>query len=185
MLHNHHPLVGRTLPGSQTRVSIRPAEDCARFILRIDPQKLGAASTVWGFDLPPVIGGLVSASGRIATCIGPDEWYLMAPPTEQDAIESAFADLYATTLHSLVDIGHREVGIVVEGPEAVLALQSSIAFDIAAMPVCSGCRTIIDRVQIILLREGQDHFRVEVWHSFSDHVWNLLVGICREIELGV
>jgi sarcosine oxidase subunit gamma len=185
MMHTHHPLVGRALSGAQTRVSIRPVEDCARFILRIDPQNLAKASSVWGADLPPDIGGLVSGSGRIAACLGPDEWYLIAPLAEQDAIESAFAALYVTTLHSLVDVGHREVGIAVEGPDAVLALQASIAFDIAGMPVGSGCRTIIDKAQIILIREGQDRFRVEVWHSFSDHVWNLLAGICREIELGI
>jgi sarcosine oxidase subunit gamma len=184
-MHNHHPLVGRVLTGAQTRVTIRPVEDCARFILRIDPQDLAAASRVWGTDLPPTIGGLVSGSGRIATCIGPDEWYLIAPLTEQAAIESAFAELYTATIHSLVDVGHREVGIAVEGPDAALALQASIAFEIAAMPIGSGCRTIIDRAQIILLREGQDRFRIEVWNSFADHVWHLLAGVCQEIELGV
>jgi sarcosine oxidase, subunit gamma len=185
MMHNHHPLAGRALSGPQTRVTIRPVEDCARFILRIAPQDLAAASNVWGADLPPTIGGLVSTSSRIAICIGPDEWYLISPLAEQDAIESAFAELYATTIHSLVDVGHREVGIAVEGPDAVLALQASIAFEIGAMPIGSGCRTIIDKAQIILLREGQDRFRVEVWHSFADHVWHLLAGVCQEIELGV
>ena len=185
MMHNHHPLTGRVLSDPQSRVTIRPVQDCARFVLRIDPQNLAAASKAWGANLPPAISGLVSDAGRIATCIGPDEWYLVAPLADHDAIESAFAELYATSIHSLVDVGHREVGIAVEGPEAVLALQASIAFDVAAMPIGSGCRTIIDKAQIILLRQGQDAFRVEVWHSFSDHVWNLLAGICREIELGV
>jgi sarcosine oxidase subunit gamma len=185
VMQNHHPLVGRALSGAQTRVTIRPVEDCARFLLRIDPQDLAAASNVWGTDLPPTIGGLVSGFGRMATCIGPDEWYLIAPLAEQDVIENAFAELYGTTIHSLVDVGHREVGIAVEGPDAALALQASIAFEIAAMPIGSGCRTIIDRAQIILLREGQDRFRIEVWNSFADHVWHLLAGVCQEIELGV
>jgi sarcosine oxidase subunit gamma len=184
-MQNHHPLVGRALSGAQTRVTIRPVEDCARFLLRIDPQDLAAASNVWGTDLPPTIGGLVSGFGRMATCIGPDEWCLIAPLAEQDVIENAFAELYGTTIHSLVDVGHREVGIAVEGPDAALALQASIAFEIAAMPIGSGCRTIIDRAQIILLREGQDRFRIEVWNSFADHVWHLLAGVCQEIELGV
>jgi sarcosine oxidase, subunit gamma len=185
VMQNHHPLVGRALSGAQTRVTIRPVEDCARFLLRIDPQDLAAASNVWGTDLPPTIGGLVSGFGRMATCIGPDEWCLIAPLAEQDVIENAFAELYGTTIHSLVDVGHREVGIAVEGPDAALALQASIAFEIAAMPIGSGCRTIIDRAQIILLREGQDRFRIEVWNSFADHVWHLLAGVCQEIELGV
>jgi sarcosine oxidase subunit gamma len=186
MMHNHHPLVGRQLSGPQHGgLTIRPVEDCARFILRINPQDLSAASSIWDADLPAIIGGLVSAAGRIATCIGPDEWYLIAPLAEQEAIETAFAGLYTTTIHSLVDVGHREVGIAVEGPQAVLALQSCIAFEIGAMPVGSGCRTIIDKAQIILLREADDRFRIEVWHSFADHVWHLLAGISREIELGI
>ena len=185
MMHTHHPLAGRALSGAPARVTIRPVEDCARFMLRIDPQDLAAASKVWGAGLPPTIGGLVSGSGRVATCIGPDEWYLIAPLPEQAAIESAFAALYAATIHSLVDVGQRDVGIAVEGPDAALALQASIAFEIATMPIGSGCRTLIDRAQIILLREGQDRFRIEVWNSFADHVWHLLAGICQEIELGV
>ena len=184
MMHNHHPLVERALAGPSTRVNIRPIEDCARFILRIDPQNLAVVPPVWGSALPTVVGGLVSNGGRMAACIGPDEYYLIAPIAEQDAIENAFAQLYTTTIHSLVDVGHREVGIAVEGPDAALALQASIAFDVGAMAVGSACRTIIDRVQIILLREAQDRFRLEVWHSFADHVWTLLAGICDEIELG-
>ena len=184
MMRTHHPLVGQALPDTATRVTMRPVDDCARFILRIDPQQLATTAIIWGSDLPVSIGGIVAYGDRIAACIGPDEWLLLAPLADQDAIEHAFAHLYQTTIHSLVDVGHREVGIAIEGPDAVLALQTSIAFDVGAMPVGSGCRTIIDRVQIILLRLGEDQFRVEVWHSFADHVWTLLAGICSEIELG-
>ena len=185
-MQQHHPLVGRQLAiGPNAPVTIRPVENCARFNLRIDPANLAAASGVWGAQLPATIGGLASSSGRLAACIGPDEWFLIAPLADQDAIEAGFAQLYATTIHSLVDIGHREVGIMVEGPAAADALQSCIAFEIGAMALGEARRTIIDRVQIILLREAEDRFRVEVWHSFSDHVWHLLAGICREYELGV
>lgn len=185
-MQQHHPLVGRELAtGKNAPVTMRPVESSARFNLRIDPANLAAASSVWGAQLPATVGGLVSSSGRLAACIGPDEWFLIAPLADQDAIEAGFAQLYATTIHSLVDVGHREVGIAVEGPAAADALQSSIAFEVAAMPVGEARRTIIDRVQIILLRDARDRFRVEVWHSFSDHVWHLLAGICHEYELGV
>jgi sarcosine oxidase subunit gamma len=186
MMHHHHPLVGRRVSGVQhARLDIHPHEDCARFILRTAPQTLATASRVWGADLPEKIGGLVSSSGRIATCLGPDEWYLLAPLAQQEAIEREFEQLYATAVHSLVDVGHREVGIAVEGADAVLALQSCIAFDIGTMPIGSGCRTVMDKAQIILLRETEDRFRVEVWHSFADHVWHLLQGISHELELGI
>lgn len=186
MMHNHHPLVGRQLSGPQSaRVTIRPVDDCARFNLRIDAQGLAAASSVWGSPLPASIGELTVNGSRLAACIGPDEWFLIAPLDEQASIESGFAQLYSTTIHSLVDVGHREVGIAIEGAQAVEAVQACIAFDVARMKAGGACRTIIDKAQIILLREADDRFRIEVWHSFSDHVWHLLDGICREINLGV
>jgi sarcosine oxidase, subunit gamma len=185
MMQEHHPLVGRQLTSANAPATLRPAENAARFNLRIDPANLSAVSAILCTALPATVGGLVSSDGRLAACIGPDEWFLIAPLDQRDEIEAAFAGLYATTIHSLVDIGHREVGIVVEGPAAADVLQSCIAFEVGAMVVGEARRTIIDRVQIILLREAGDRFRVEVWHSFSDHVWHLLATICREYELGV
>ena len=49
----------------------------------------------------------------------------------------------------------------------------------------SGCRTIFDKVQIVLLREAERHFRIEVWRTFADRVWGVLQAASREIELGI
>jgi sarcosine oxidase subunit gamma len=185
MLDVLHPLMGREYIGAKGLVSLQPAPVCARFNLRIAPEHLAQASAIWGMALPNSIGQLVAGDGYYAACIGPDEWFLILPINARLAIEEGFAELYQSVPHSLVDISHREVGILVEGPDAAQALQASIAFDVINMPVGSGRRTIIDKAQIILLREAPDRFRVEVWNSFSDHVWGLLAGICREIEIGV
>lgn len=204
MMYQYHPPVGHPLSTSgdagpekgtagfgedaaveTRRLSLRPAVDAARFSLRIAPQGLEAASKILGLALPRAIGAAVSSDGRTAICLGPDEWYLIAPPSEQESLERGFAELYATTIHSLVDVGHREVGIEIAGAGAAHALQAAIAFDIEAMPVGSGRRTLMDKAQIILLREAEDRFRIEVWRSFADHVWELLQIVGREIELGI
>ncbi|WP_315926653.1 sarcosine oxidase subunit gamma [Mesorhizobium sp. SP-1A] len=186
MLHEHHPLKGREIAMREAGpLAIRAAADCARFSLRLDPAHLAEASKSFGLALPGRIGDVAVSGGRLAVCLGPDEWYLTAPLAEQEAVEHAFAGLYATAVHSLVDVGHREVGIVVEGAAALPALRSAIAFDIEAMPVGTGCRTIFDKAQIVLLREAQDSFRIEVWRSFADHVWGILQAAGREIALGV
>ena len=96
-----------------------------------------------------------------------------------------FAALYATCPHSLVDVGHREIGIAVEGAAAVLALRSACAFDLETMPSGTGMRTIFDKAQIILIRHDENRFRIEVWRSFADHVWGLLQAASREISLGI
>jgi sarcosine oxidase subunit gamma len=84
-----------------------------------------------------------------------------------------------------VDLGHREVGIEIDGADAVLALQSAIPFDVEAIAIPSGCRTIFGKVQIVLVREAEHHFRVEVWRTFADRVWGVLQAASREIELSI
>ncbi len=186
MVYQFHSSTGLDLPGRQASpLIVKPATDAARFSLRIDPKGLDAASTAFGLSLPETIGGMVSSGERIAVCLGPDEWYLVAPLSEQETIERSFVQLYSAVVHSLVDVGHREVGIEISGADAAFALQSAIAFDLEAMPAGSGCRTLIDKVQIILLREAADRFRIEVWHSFADHVRHLLQAVSREMELGI
>lgn len=184
MLLANHPLLGKTIPGdTASRLNIRAAEDIARFSLRIDPATVQTVGTVIGAPLPTRIGGMVEAGGRAALQLGPDEWMLMAPVAESEAIVDAFSVLQEP--HSLVDISHREVGILVEGEAASLALRSAIAFDIEAMPVGTGCRTIFDKAQIVLIREDKNRFRIEVWRSFADHVWGILQAVSREIALGI
>ena len=185
-MYEYHPLSGREIAIQKPApLTIRAAPDCARFSFRIDPAALGRASEAFGLALPAKIGDAVAADGKIAVCIGPDEWYLIAPSAAQQAVESAFAALYDTVPHSLVDIGHREVGIEIEGADAALALRSAIPFDIEAMPVNTGCRTIFDKAQIVLVRETEQRFRIEVWRSFASHVWGVLTAAGREIELEI
>lgn len=162
---------------------IRAAEDVARLSLRIDPVAAAAAARAFGAPLPDRIGGTARAGGRLALRLGPDEWQLLAPLSESGTIMESFARL--PTAHSLVDVGHREVGLLVEGEAASLALRSAIAFDVEAMPVGTGCRTVFDKAQIILIREARDRFRIEVWRSFADHVWGLLRAVSHEIALGI
>lgn len=185
MLNEYTPIGRETVSCKGGALRISPADNPARFNLRIDPAQRDAAARVFGIPLPDTIGAMTQADGKTALCIGPDEWYLLAPQAGQDDIVRGFAELYPSVIHSLVDVGHRETGIVVEGEAAAWALQSVLAFNVSAMPAGSGCRTIMDKAQIILLREGTDRFRIEVWHSFTPFVWQLLKAVSTELQSGV
>lgn len=186
MLHQNHPLTGREIAIRKAiPLVIRAAPDGARFSLRIDPAEITRASGAFGLELPARIGDIATAGGKTAVCLGPDEWHLIAPLAGQQAIQDAFAEFYASVPHSLVDIGHREVGITIDGADAIRVLQSAIAFNLATMPVSSGRRTIFDKAQIVLVREAEHRFRIEVWRSFADHVWGLLQAAGREIQLDI
>lgn len=175
-------------PAAQTyraATEIRPAKDCARFSLRIAPEHLSRAAEAFGSALPEAIGDVAVAGERLALCLGPDEWQLYAPLDEQDGIEARFAALYPDCLHSLVDIGHREVGFDIEGPAAALLLRSGCPRDLEHMPPGTGTRTIFDKAQIVLIRHDAERFRLEVWPSFAPYVQELLSTARREIALGL
>ncbi|RUM98436.1 sarcosine oxidase [Pseudaminobacter arsenicus] len=185
MLQEYRRLEGSRIAAPDSALAIAMADDCTRFSLRIAEEGIAQAGKAFGVALPKQIGGMTAAGGRLALCLGPDEWQLMAPLDERDALEAAFAALYAKVPHSLVDISHREVGIVVEGRDAALALRSACPLDLDEMAVGSATRTIFDKAQIVLIRQGQDSFRIEVWQSFADHVWGILQAAGREIALEI
>lgn len=181
VMGERHTLTGRAPVEVPGRLTVRVAEDCARFSLRVAPEDREAAGRALGLSLAGRIGGVVAARGRTALCLGPDEWAVVAPAAEADAIRREMAGLPVP--HSLVETSHRDLGIEVGGPAAEQALSAACALDLAAMPAGSATRTIFDRAPIVLVKHGPDHYRIEVWQSFAPHVWGLLAAVSREIAL--
>jgi sarcosine oxidase subunit gamma len=102
-----------------------------------------------------------------ALCLGPDEWLLFLPEgSAAPAIEG---------IHALCDIGHRHIGIDIEGPAARALIQSGCALDLArAFPPGKATRTLYEGVEIILWRIADERFRIEVWRSFASYLWAAL-----------
>lgn len=81
---------------------------------------------------------------------------------------SAIRDRSATAMNgtcSLVDVSHREVDIKVRGTTTKLALSSLCAPDLEATPSGSATRTILDKVQAVLIKYAPDWHRIELWQS--------------------
>ena len=109
--------------------------------------------------------------GRTALWRGPDEWMVI------DEAGDPLADCASVKqLHSAVGISHRNVGISVTGPAAAACVNAGCPQDLslAAFPVGACSRTVLGKVEIVLLRTAEDAFRVECWRSFSDYVFAFL-----------
>ena len=165
------------------RLRVAPAGDCARFTLRVADADRADSGAAFGCPLPERIGSLEQRDGRLALCVGPDEWFLLAPSAEAGTIEDRFGQVVAP--HSLVDVSHREVGIDVSGSSARIVLNSGSPLNLSIMSPASGARTIFDKAPIVLVKHSDDHYRIEVWQSFATHVWELLAAASREIALGI
>ncbi len=157
----------------------------ARFNLRIAPADLSVASKAFGLTLPTKIGKGAQNADRAAYCIGPDEWLLHAAEADQQAIAAAFDKVRAKTPHSLVVISDREKTIGITGPAAAELLSVACPLDLSRIPIGGAKRTVFDYAQVVLIRDSEDAFRLEVWRSFVPHVQGLLQIATRELAIGL
>ncbi|SFT38955.1 sarcosine oxidase subunit gamma [Pseudovibrio denitrificans] len=156
-----------------------------RFSLRCKRENTVAMSKALGFELPSTISELVRSGNVTALKLGPDEWMLTCPMDERAKIKEPLAAVYADAVHSLTEVSSREVSIRVSGPEAEELLSTSCPRNLRELTVGCGVRTVFDSVQVILTREEQNQFRLDVWRSFVPHVMGLLSVATKEFECGL
>lgn len=157
----------------------------ARFNLRVSAAGMPAASKAFGVELPDTIGIVASDASRRALCLGPDEWVLHAEVKDMEAIVKAFENIYAATPHSLVDISEREIALSITGEQAATLLSVGCPIDLQKVAIGHGQRTVFDGASVVLHRDGETDYRLEVWRSFLPHVWDLLNTANRELATGL
>ena len=139
-------------------VSISLAAPLKRYSLR--SRTAEALETVLNATVPQKIG---ATDGGIA-CLGPDEWLLR---TEADTVIPTGMGLPV----AITDISERSICLVLEGPRAAELLMTGCPLDLDNFAVGRATRTIYETVEIIIIREGEDRFHVEVWRSFAAWLW--------------
>lgn len=160
------PLDGLSLPG-HADVSISQAPDAARFILRGD----GALVAAFG-PVPPKPLQACTATTRAALWLGPDEFLLLAPGEDAATVEAALRPALRAGSSALVDISHRQIGLTLEGRLAARCLSAGCPLDLrlAAFPVGMVTRSIYLKTEIVLWRQAEARFHVEVWRSFAPYL---------------
>ena len=83
----------------------------------------------------------------------------------------------AGVLNSATDVSHRNTAILVSGPDAAGAIASACPLDLAnaIFPLGAAARTVLGKIEIVLLRTGEEDYRVECWRSFSPYAFGILV----------
>ncbi|GAA2829704.1 sarcosine oxidase subunit gamma [Aminobacter aminovorans] len=171
-----HPAhAGKSLGGHG--VSLKVLEPASRMSLRARPAAIAALSKALGIVLPEKPKSSAAKAGRTVLWLGPDEWLVI------DEAGDPVADCGSVKgLHSAVDVSHRNVGIAIVGPNAAATINAGCPQDLSlqAFPVGAASRTVLGKVEIVLLRTGEDAFRLECWRSFSDYVWGFLSEAARD-----
>lgn len=144
-------------------VVIAPAAPLRRYALRARDAGTLAAAT--GRVLPDRIGREV---GGIAQ-LGPDEFLALLP-------EGEALPLGEGQPVSVVDISSRAVGIVVEGQRAAEVIMAGCPLDLDGFANGRVTRTLFETVEIVLRRESDTRFHIDVWRSFAPWLWQSLVS---------
>lgn len=165
-------------------ISILKAAPLGRFSFRGRKAAQNAAAKALGFDLPQQPLTAAESAGKAALWLGPDEWLLLAPEDDTEALQAAMTQAIGDAPHALVDISHRQEALIVTGDKAEWLLNSGIPIDldVSAFPVGMVTRTLFHKAPVMLWRIGDDSFVVEAWGSFMDYVAGLLGEAATELR---
>lgn len=165
-------------------VSILKGAPLTRLSLRLREASVKDAGKAFGASLP--VDALTSEVGdkRAALWMGPDEWTLLAPEDDLQAVFDSVEAALKDQPHSLVDISERSESIIVSGEKATWLLNTGIFIDFSleAFPVGMVTRTVFHKSPVMVWRTGPDTFVVEAWVSFMDYVAGLLVQAAQELQ---
>jgi sarcosine oxidase subunit gamma len=173
------PLEGLALP-SGPRFALMEAPPAARFILRGGEAVRVACGMVFGAELPSRPGS-AGEGERAALWLGPDEWLLIAESADAGTIAEVLESVLEGTAHSLVDVSHRQIGLVASGPTAARVVNAGCPLDLGlkAFPVWFATRTLFDKAEIVLWRRAEATFHIEVWRSFAPYLAASLAEAAR------
>jgi sarcosine oxidase subunit gamma len=176
MAGRHGPLDGLSLP-RDAGLSVAQTPHAARFILRSEP----AHAAAFGPAAPKPLQASIAGT-RAALWLGPDEFLLIAQGEDAGAIEAGLKQALPAGASSLVDVSHRQIGLVLEGRLAALCLSAGCPLDLrpTAFPAGMATRTMFLKTEIVLWRQAETRFHVEVWRSFAPY----LVGHLAEALAG-
>jgi sarcosine oxidase subunit gamma len=167
---------GETFEAKGVKLAVLPPAE--RVSLRAPAASVAALSRALGLDLPKKPKTSATQNGRTALWLGPDEWLVI-----DEAGKDPLADLAGVSaLHAAVGISHRNVAMSVTGPAAATTVNAGCPQDLSlkAFPVGAASRSVLGKVEIVLLRTAEDALRVECWRSFSDYVWTFLTEAAKD-----
>lgn len=151
---------------STKAATVRVLADIGRLSLRARGD-LSTLNAALGVSLPAKIGDSAKEGDLAVACLGPDEWVLQLPKDRVAEISAKLAEVYASHPHSLADISDREMSFDISGPMAAELISIGCPRDIDAFAVGSARRTVFDGASVVLWRDADDQFRMDIWNSFA------------------
>jgi sarcosine oxidase subunit gamma len=182
-----HLELGRRPSTAGAPLRLTEVPHTAKVGLRGDGAVVTAAGTALGLDLPRSVGGTVSAGGRTAFWIGPDDWIVTGEPGSEAALVQRLDTSLAGLPHAVVDITERMTVIRLEGPPVRDVLSAGCPLDLHPRSFVPGMvlASHLAKASVLLHFASGDASSpvvdLYVNRSFADYVWLYLENAAREV----
>jgi len=136
-----------------------------------------AVHTVTGMALPVAANTASMGADRQMLWLGPDEWLLQCPIGQGAALEATLRQALAGQHFSVVNVGHGNTVLRIQGPGAADLLSRGCPLDFHASVFAAGqvAQSHISRANAtILCRQAGSHYEVTVRRSFADYLFRWL-----------
>jgi sarcosine oxidase subunit gamma len=166
-------------------LSIRELPFVAQLNLRLDLKDADAAQRIagaLGFALPVTPNTVASNGDRRALWLGPDEWLVVAPDGQQNALEPALLSGLNGAFGSVVDVSANRAVLEIRGAKARKLLAHGVSIDLDARSLGSDrcAQTLLAKAQVIIERRDQSAFHLYVRASFAGYVATWLLDAATE-----
>jgi sarcosine oxidase subunit gamma len=149
--------------------------------LRADSKDAGLMQqleSALGFGLPVVPNTAASQEDTRALSLGPDEWLVVCPDGQQEALEQALGNGLNGAFVSIVDVSANRTLLEIRGPQAHKLLSHGVAIDLDGRSFGPGrcAQTLLAKAQVIIEHRGDElAFHLYVRSSFARYVADSLL----------
>jgi sarcosine oxidase subunit gamma len=171
---------------SSGELSVRELPFVTQINLRADPKDANVIQRLaeaLGFALP-VIPNTVAAKGdRRSLWLGPDEWLLVGPVGQRDALVQALRNGLNGALGSIVDVSANRTLLEIRGRKARDLLAHGVPIDLDERSFGPGrcAQTLLAKAQVIIERFSDDlAFDLHIRSSFAPYVTEWLLDAAAE-----
>jgi sarcosine oxidase, subunit gamma len=167
-------------------LSVREVPFVTQINFRADPKDANVIQRLaeaLGFALP-VLPNTVAAEGdRRALWLGPDEWLLVGPDGQREALEQALRNGLNGAFGSIVDVSANRTVLEIGGSRAreLLAGGIPIDLDVRSFGPGSCAQTLMAKAQVIIERISEDPvFHLYLRSSFAPYVAEWILDAAAE-----
>jgi sarcosine oxidase, subunit gamma len=171
---------------SGSELSIRELAFVSQINLRADPKDANGMQRLaeaLGFALPVIPNAVAARDDRRALWLGPDEWLLVGPDGQQEAMKQALRIGLNGGFGSIIDVSANRTMLEIRGPKARELLAHGVPIDLDARSFGRGscAQTLLAKAQVVVERGSEETtFHVFARSSFASYLADWLLDAAAE-----